>query len=57
MILYRNSVQGVLNYVLGKTESTILGFQNTYADTDTNTKFLEGCSTIWAIGTIRKDDM
>ncbi|MEQ8421577.1 MAG: relaxase/mobilization nuclease domain-containing protein [Arenibacter algicola] len=38
-ILYRNSVQGVLNYVLGKAESTILGFQNTYSDTDTNTEF------------------
>ena len=38
-ILYRNNVQGVLNYVLGKAESTILGFQNTYSDTDTNTEF------------------
>ncbi|MCM4167085.1 hypothetical protein KCTC52924_02661 [Arenibacter antarcticus] len=38
-ILYRNNVQGVLNYVLGKTANTILGFQNTYSDTDTNTKF------------------
>ncbi|HZJ21356.1 MAG TPA: relaxase/mobilization nuclease domain-containing protein [Pricia sp.] len=38
-LLYRKSVQGVLNYVLGKTESTILGFQNTYSDTDTNTEF------------------
>ena len=38
-VLYRKSVQGVLKYVLGKEESTILGFQNTYSDTDTNTKF------------------
>lgn len=38
-VLYRKNVQGVLNYVLGKTESTILGFQNTYSDTDTNTQF------------------
>jgi len=38
-ILYRNNVQGVLKYVLGKPESSILGFQNTYSDTDTNTKF------------------
>lgn len=34
-VLYRNNVQGVLNYVSGKAESTILGFQNTYSDTDT----------------------
>ena len=26
-------------YVLGKADNTILGFQNTYSDTDTNTKF------------------
>ena len=38
-ILYRNNVQGVLNYVLGKADKTILGFQNTYSDTDTNTEF------------------
>lgn len=38
-VLYRKSVQGVLNYVLGKTECTILGFQNTYSDTDTNMEF------------------
>ncbi|TLP75692.1 relaxase/mobilization nuclease domain-containing protein [Maribacter sp. ACAM166] len=38
-VLYRKNVQGVLNYVLGKTESTILGFQNTYSDTDTDTQF------------------
>ncbi|MCK0189666.1 relaxase/mobilization nuclease domain-containing protein [Arenibacter sp. F20364] len=38
-ILYRNNVQGVLNYVLGKADNTILGFQNTYSDTDTNTEF------------------
>src|SRR5680860_764507 len=38
-ILYRNNVQGVLNYVLGKSKSTILGFQNTYSDTDTDMKF------------------
>ena len=28
-----------MNYVLGKADSTILGFQNTYSDTDTNTAF------------------
>ncbi|WP_026810984.1 relaxase/mobilization nuclease domain-containing protein [Arenibacter latericius] len=38
-ILYRSNVQGVLNYVLGKADNTILGFQNTYSDTDTDTKF------------------
>ncbi|MCM4167808.1 hypothetical protein KCTC52924_01385 [Arenibacter antarcticus] len=38
-ILYRNNVEIVLNYVLGKVDNTILGFQNTYSDTDTNTKF------------------
>ena len=38
-IFYRNNVQGVLNYVLGKADNTILGFQNTYSDTDTNTEF------------------
>ena len=38
-ILYRKSVQGVLKYVLGKEESTILGFQNTYSDKDTDMKF------------------
>lgn len=37
-ILYRNNVHGVLNYVLGKVDNTILGFQNTYSDTDTNTE-------------------
>ncbi|MBC8769406.1 relaxase/mobilization nuclease domain-containing protein [Arenibacter sp. BSSL-BM3] len=38
-ILYRNNVQGVMNYVLGKADSSILGFQNTYSDTHTNTAF------------------
>lgn len=38
-VLYRKSVQGVLKYVLGKEESTILGFQNTYSDTNTDMKF------------------
>ncbi|MBU2907571.1 relaxase/mobilization nuclease domain-containing protein [Arenibacter algicola] len=38
-ILYRNNVQGVMNYVLGKADSIILGFQNTYSETDTNTAF------------------
>ncbi|MDT7828221.1 relaxase/mobilization nuclease domain-containing protein [Pricia sp. S334] len=38
-VLYRKSVQGVLKYVLGKEESTILGFQNTYSDTSTDMKF------------------
>ncbi len=38
-VLYRNNVQGVLNYVSGKSESTVLGFQNTYSDTETDMKF------------------
>ncbi len=38
-ILYRENVQGVLNYVTGKSQSTILGFQNTYSDIDTDMKF------------------
>ncbi|MCM4174293.1 hypothetical protein DHD32_22785 [Arenibacter sp. TNZ] len=38
-ILYRENVQGVLNYVTGKSQSTVLGFQNTYSDTDTDMKF------------------
>ncbi len=38
-ILYRENVQGVLNYVMGKSQSTVLGFQNTYSDTDTDMKF------------------
>ncbi len=38
-VLYRKSVQGVLKYVLGKEESTVLGFQNTYSDTNTDMKF------------------
>ena len=38
-ILYRESVQGVLNYVSGKPKSTVLGFQNTYSDTNTDMKF------------------
>ena len=38
-VLYRKSVQGVLKYVLGKEESTILGFQNTYSDTNTDMEF------------------
>ncbi|WP_209404736.1 relaxase/mobilization nuclease domain-containing protein [Pseudozobellia sp. WGM2] len=38
-ILYRENVQGVLNYVMGKSQSTILGFQNTYSDTNTDMKF------------------
>ncbi len=40
-LLYRNKVQGVLKYVLGKSDSTILGFHNTYSDTDTNLKVFE----------------
>ncbi|WP_026811280.1 relaxase/mobilization nuclease domain-containing protein [Arenibacter latericius] len=40
-LLYRNKVQGVLKYVLGKPESTILGFHNTYSDTDTNLRIFE----------------
>ncbi len=38
-VLYRNNVQGVLNYVSGKPKSTVLGFRNTYSDTDTDMKF------------------
>ncbi len=38
-ILYRENVQGVLNYVTGKSQSTVLGFQNTYSDTGTDMKF------------------
>ncbi len=38
-VLYRKSVQGVLKYVLGKEESTVLGFQNTYSDTSTDMEF------------------
>ncbi len=38
-ILYRENVQGVLDYVTGKSQSTILGFQNAYSDTDTDMKF------------------
>ena len=38
-LLYRNNVQGVLNYVSGKPKSTVLGFQNTYSDTNTDMKF------------------
>ncbi|MFS4446548.1 relaxase/mobilization nuclease domain-containing protein [Maribacter sp. 2307UL18-2] len=38
-VLYRNNVQGVLNYVSGKPKNIILGFQNTYSDTDTDMKF------------------
>ena len=38
-ILYRENVQGVLKYVLGKEDCTVLGFQNTYSDTGTDMKF------------------
>ena len=38
-ILYRENVHGVLNYVLGKTKSAVLGFQNTYSDMDTDKEF------------------
>ncbi|PIB31323.1 hypothetical protein BFP77_01770 [Maribacter sp. 4U21] len=38
-VLYRKSVQGVLKYVLEKEERTVLGFQNTYSDTDTDLEF------------------
>ncbi|NKI26555.1 relaxase/mobilization nuclease domain-containing protein [Arenibacter sp. 6A1] len=40
-LLYRNKVQGVLKYVLGKPDSNILGFHNTYSDTETNLKVFE----------------
>ncbi|MGB3143575.1 MAG: relaxase/mobilization nuclease domain-containing protein, partial [Maribacter sp.] len=35
-ILYRETVQGVLNYVFGKENRMILGFQNTYSEFDTD---------------------
>ncbi|SDN11214.1 relaxase/mobilization nuclease domain-containing protein [Kriegella aquimaris] len=38
-ILYRSNIQGVLNYVSGKPKSTVVGFQNTYSDTNTDMKF------------------
>ncbi|MFK5973201.1 MAG: relaxase/mobilization nuclease domain-containing protein, partial [Flavobacteriaceae bacterium] len=38
-ILYRQNVHGVLNYVFEKEKSTVLGFQNTYSDTDTDKEF------------------
>ncbi len=38
-ILYRQNVHGVLNYVFGKGKSRVLGFQNTYSDTDTDREF------------------
>lgn len=38
-VLYRKSVQGVLKYLLEKDECTVLGFQNTYSDTNTDMKF------------------
>ena len=37
-ILYRETVQGVLNYVFGKENRMILGFQNTYSEFDTDTR-------------------
>ncbi|NKI25262.1 relaxase/mobilization nuclease domain-containing protein [Arenibacter sp. 6A1] len=40
-LLYRKNVQGVLKYVLGKPECTVLGFHNTYSDTDTDLKLFE----------------
>lgn len=35
-IMYRQSVQGVLNYVLGKKGMIVLGFQNTYSESSTD---------------------
>lgn len=35
-ILYRESVQGVLNYVFEKAKSKVLGFGNTYSETATD---------------------
>lgn len=37
-IIYRETVQGVLNYVFGKEGRLILGFQNTYSEFDTDTR-------------------
>lgn len=34
-ILYRESVHGVVNYVFGKAKIRVLGFQNTYSETNT----------------------
>src|SRR5680860_1447053 len=47
-ILYRENVHGVLNYVLGKTKSTVLGFSNTYSDTDTDREFF--ASVLYHLG-------
>ncbi len=37
-ILYRESIHGVVNYVFGKAKIRVLGFQNTYSETDTTKK-------------------
>lgn len=34
-ILYRESVHSVVNYVFGKAKTRVLGYQNTYSETDT----------------------
>ncbi len=47
-ILYRENVHGVLNYVLGKSKSAVLGFQNTYSDTDTDKEFFQ--SVLYHLG-------
>lgn len=47
-VLYRNNVHGVLNYVSGKPKSTILGFRNTYSDTNTDIKFF--CRVLYHLG-------
>lgn len=40
-ILYRNNVKAILNYVLEKPDSEILGFANTYSENNTDIPFFE----------------
>ncbi len=47
-VLYRENIHGVLNYVFGKDKSTLLGFQNTYSDTDTDREFF--ASVLYHLG-------
>lgn len=47
-MLYRENIHGVLNYVFGKTKSTVLGFQNTYSDSDTDREFF--ASVLYHLG-------
>ena len=47
-ILYRENIHGVLNYVFGKTKSTVLGFRNTYSDNETDKEFF--ASVLYHLG-------